>query len=657
MQTKQSFEVKVKASDEDKGTFTAYASTFHRDPDSYGDIVRPGAFKSSLEKWEQGKVIPVLWSHEAHDPFSDIGTVINAVEDDHGLLVTGQLDLDNPTARQVFRLVKGGRINRMSFGFTITDSAMVKLDDGKSVRELRDIDLNEVSLVRYPANDHAEVIAVKSADPVEAEYLDAKAQWDAWERAATADDDRVWTVEEMHAWDEDRTRFCKAERAWKEKQGINLPRPVFTAQQPNQKAAPATTPPAPKLERKQIPMNLQNQLKAAVQTEYEANERLEKEHTATNLKAAHEAAEKVRTIEQRIATAKAANAALDSLSDDEGVECGDGPNGAFRIHPSGQAHDRRGDLSGTSRASKGEPFARAVKTALASKGVGESELGNVASLSVPYGDVIIRDPEKKFSLENLVNRRIVDTGSGQYLAQTLRDNQATSVPRGQLKPTSKYGMEARNWELATLAHLSEPIARQWLEDMRNVSQWLSTELAYGLSEAVDSFILNGGTSENGNQITGLLNTPGIETVAYKVDPLRSIRRAIGDLDTAGIGANGIAMNPLDWEEVETLADSDGRTLLAPTGQSAARQLWGVTVTLSAGIPQGQAIAADWSSIVLLNRGIVSMTVAEYGALLDDTGQWAGDLFSRNQLAFRCEQRIGLTLLSLPSIRKVELAEA
>ena len=40
--------LEIKSVDEN-GTFTGYGSVFHNE-DSYGDIVRPGAFKKTLEK-------------------------------------------------------------------------------------------------------------------------------------------------------------------------------------------------------------------------------------------------------------------------------------------------------------------------------------------------------------------------------------------------------------------------------------------------------------------------------------------------------------------------------------------------------------------------------------------------------------------------------
>lgn len=142
----------------DEGTFVGYASVFGN-TDSYGDIVEPGAFKRTLEEWsEKGDTIPVLWGHDMYDPFANIGGLTAAEEDETGLKVTGQLDLDNPTAAQVYRLMKGRRTNRMSFAYSVRDSE--QKDDGT---HLKDLDLFEVSVVQVPANDLAEVLTVKSA--------------------------------------------------------------------------------------------------------------------------------------------------------------------------------------------------------------------------------------------------------------------------------------------------------------------------------------------------------------------------------------------------------------------------------------------------------------------------------------------------------------
>ena len=48
-----------------EGQFLVYVSTWTREPDSYGDIVKKGAFAASLARWkESGLTIPGLYGHE-----------------------------------------------------------------------------------------------------------------------------------------------------------------------------------------------------------------------------------------------------------------------------------------------------------------------------------------------------------------------------------------------------------------------------------------------------------------------------------------------------------------------------------------------------------------------------------------------------------------
>lgn len=157
--------VRVKAGDNDQeeGVFEAYASTFTREPDSYGDVVAKGAFENTLKEWaDSGNTIPILFGHRMDDPDFNIGGVLEASEDEHGLKVAGQLDLDNPKAAQVYRLMKGKRLNQMSFAFDVLDEGQVE-EDGQKLNELRELKLYEVSIVPIGANQDTEVLAVKAA--------------------------------------------------------------------------------------------------------------------------------------------------------------------------------------------------------------------------------------------------------------------------------------------------------------------------------------------------------------------------------------------------------------------------------------------------------------------------------------------------------------
>ena len=148
--------------DNDGGTVSGYASTFDREPDSYGDIVAPGAFADSLKRWsELGKPIPLLYGHNVGDPKYNIGMITKALEDEKGLYVEGDFDADSETAQQTRHLVQTGRLYQFSFAFDVLEWGEVELEDGRKVNELRKLELYEVSLVQIPANQHAEVTEIK----------------------------------------------------------------------------------------------------------------------------------------------------------------------------------------------------------------------------------------------------------------------------------------------------------------------------------------------------------------------------------------------------------------------------------------------------------------------------------------------------------------
>lgn len=154
-------QVKATADDDGKGQFTAVVSVFDT-VDSYRDVVRKGAFTATLTEWkDSGDSIPVIWTHNAHDAFAHIGYVTEAKETDEGLEITGQLDLDNPTGAQVYKLLKGRRIREFSFGYIVREAAEAELE-GKYVRELRDVELLEVSPTMVGANRGTRLLGVKS---------------------------------------------------------------------------------------------------------------------------------------------------------------------------------------------------------------------------------------------------------------------------------------------------------------------------------------------------------------------------------------------------------------------------------------------------------------------------------------------------------------
>ena len=147
--------IEIKAVNED-GLFSGYASVFE-EIDSYRDIVKRGAFEKTLAESEsKGRAVPILWQHDAAKP---IGVYTELKEDEHGLYVEGQLNMDVQQAREALSLLRQKALSVFSIGY---NSVRYDTDVKSGVRRLYELKLYEASLVTFPACDGARVTDVKT---------------------------------------------------------------------------------------------------------------------------------------------------------------------------------------------------------------------------------------------------------------------------------------------------------------------------------------------------------------------------------------------------------------------------------------------------------------------------------------------------------------
>ena len=165
----KTFDIKADAN----GAIVGYASTWTREPDSYGDVVAKGAFAECIGRLkEEGRNIPFLWNHDAMNLKAFIGTVTDLTEDDHGLKFEAVFD-DTEEAQRARQLALDGRLCKFSFAYDVLDAGEVDLEDGRKANELRRLNIHEVSLVMYPANPDTSVVSVKAGRRNSAKDADA----------------------------------------------------------------------------------------------------------------------------------------------------------------------------------------------------------------------------------------------------------------------------------------------------------------------------------------------------------------------------------------------------------------------------------------------------------------------------------------------------
>jgi HK97 family phage prohead protease len=109
------------------------------------EYVKRGAFSKTLN---DGADVRLLINHEGVPLARSKSGTLALEEDERGLRVEADLDPMNPDSARILSAMKRGDISQMSFAFrTIKDS----FNADRSVRELREVQLFDVSVVTFPA--------------------------------------------------------------------------------------------------------------------------------------------------------------------------------------------------------------------------------------------------------------------------------------------------------------------------------------------------------------------------------------------------------------------------------------------------------------------------------------------------------------------------
>ena len=142
--------------EKDTGTISGYFSTYDRIPDSYGDVIAPGAFTETIKaREESGHPFPLCWNHDLDQI---IGKVDSIEDTEKGPLMTASF-FDTPLAQEKREIVKSGVVYQFSFAYDVQDEGPA--EDIKA-NELRKLDLYEVSIVPIPANQNAVMTEIKA---------------------------------------------------------------------------------------------------------------------------------------------------------------------------------------------------------------------------------------------------------------------------------------------------------------------------------------------------------------------------------------------------------------------------------------------------------------------------------------------------------------
>lgn len=158
------FAVKAESIDEEERTFEGLASVWGKDLGD--DVMHKGAFKETIKEWKAGdEAIPLLNSHNHWDVLSAFGQLVDAKETDEGLWTKWEV-IPGPDGDRVLARIRPGTngrspVGKMSIGFEPTAIDYTKDETARfgQVRNLRKVNLKEVSLVLFPMAPGASIDA------------------------------------------------------------------------------------------------------------------------------------------------------------------------------------------------------------------------------------------------------------------------------------------------------------------------------------------------------------------------------------------------------------------------------------------------------------------------------------------------------------------
>jgi len=147
----------LKADSKKAGHFSGYGAVFNN-VDHGDDLIMPGAFES-VRKTGDGK-LRIALNHNLHQL---IGKA-DFHQDDRGLHVEGQINMDVSYAKDAYHLMRDGTLDGMSVGFNILKGGVDwrEAEGGEVIRVITKADLWEVSVVPFGMNPEALIDSVKS---------------------------------------------------------------------------------------------------------------------------------------------------------------------------------------------------------------------------------------------------------------------------------------------------------------------------------------------------------------------------------------------------------------------------------------------------------------------------------------------------------------
>lgn len=275
-----------------------------------------------------------------------------------------------------------------------------------------------------------------------------------------------------------------------------------------------------------------------------------------------------------------------------------------------------------------------------------------------YGRVVA-SPLRRLTIADLLGQGTLSASSLTYWTQGAVTGAPTAVAENGQKPSVNFAFSPVTEALTKLAVLTK-VSDEAMQDTDYLVSVINTQLVGRLAVVEEDQILGGdGTSPN---LRGLLNRSGIQTYGATADTkagnLTKIYHGLTLCATGAsqLNADGIVINPSDYETLRTATDSNGQffaggPFVGAYGQGGIQEqpgLWGVRTVVTSAIAAGTVLVGAFGQAAQLFR--------KGGVQVASTNADGTD-FDYNRVALRAEERILLAVYQPTAFVKLTLGTA
>jgi HK97 family phage major capsid protein len=263
--------------------------------------------------------------------------------------------------------------------------------------------------------------------------------------------------------------------------------------------------------------------------------------------------------------------------------------------------------------------------------------GSAGDLIVPQRVGMVEPVVRRMTIRDLLTPGRTGQPSIQYPIETGFTNAAATVSEqtGPTKPQSDIQFDLVTQSVTTIAHWVLA-TRQILDDAPMLQSYIDGRLRYGLAFVEENQLLNGsgtGTNLNGiyTQATAFAAGTSIVATPTKLDVLRyaMLQAALAELP-----ATGHVLNPIDWANIETTKDSQGRYIIGDPGAAAQPRLWGLPVVNTQAMTAGNFLSGAFQ----MGAQIFDREDARVEISTEDS-----DNFRKNLVTILAEERLALAV--------------